>query len=141
MASSRRIGQLLQRELVGRLRAGVGEILDKPLGSSWTGGRDRGKPRAEVGRQIVFAQYDQKKYPGSLERLIGFLTRFERFGYSLLVVDNSRPESFAHRLDNRITHIGGDNSSWEFSAFDRGLAYLDGLGTRAKVYGLVTDAF
>lgn len=89
--------------------------------------------------QVVVVQYDRKKYAGALERLLGMLARLD-IEHSVLVVDNFAPGDWAHPVTRSLIHIGGDNSGWEFTAFDRGLSYLDKIGARAQVYALVTDA-
>lgn len=99
-------------------------------------------PREEaysVVLQVIVVQYDRKKYAGSLERLLGKLAGLG-VDTSVLVVDNFTPGDWVHRVTKSLTHIGGDNSGWEFTAFDRGLAYLDKIGARAEVVALVTDA-
>jgi hypothetical protein len=47
----------------------------------------------------------------------------------LLVIDNSLPEG--HRADRGVELIGGSNSSWEFSAWDSGIAHI---GKRVNDY-------
>jgi glycosyltransferase involved in cell wall biosynthesis len=136
---SDKIEQLVRSKLLGR-------VLDRLSGralpsTNGTGGRldDAHESRA-VAVQVIFVQYDRKKYRGSLARLLGVLEGLDGIDYSVLVVDNFRPGGWTHRVDDRLTHIGGDNSGWEFSAFDRGLAYLDEIGARSEVVALVTDA-
>src|SRR5262249_37454386 len=132
----------LGRQVLSRLGSRLSGVLpNAPISRAHPRSATDASSPERSGFQIVFAQYDRKKYPGALERLIAVMTRFESVGYSILVVDNARPEQFVHHVDDRLTHIGGDNTSWEFSAFDRGLAYLDSIGARPAVYGLVTDAF
>jgi hypothetical protein len=59
----------------------------------------------------------------------------------LLVIDNALPEDHAATLGPGRALIGGPNSHWEFSAWDRGVSYL---GARLDGYDwvhLATSAF
>jgi glycosyltransferase involved in cell wall biosynthesis len=141
----------MQRELRDRLRAIAGEQVVRSVAAragsalprvrAFLGLEDGASPGGSVVLQVVFAQYDRKKYAGSLERLLGLLSNLSGLDYHVLVVDNLRPGHWSHEVSDRLAHIGGDNSAWEFSAFDKGLAHLDRAGARADVYALVTDAF
>ena len=63
----------------------------------------------------VLLQYDRKKYDGALEGLLAVLCRVENISFRVIVVDNSEEGDWHHEMTDRVTHIGGDNSSWEFS--------------------------
>lgn len=61
--------------------------------------------------------------------------------HDILVVDNSLEPHDEEQLSPRVMLIGGSNASWEFSAWDSGIAYL---GHRLDEYDLVhlaTSAF
>ncbi len=140
----------MQRELRDRLRAIADERVVRsvaaragsalPRVKAFLGLEEGVSPGSAV-LQVVFAQYDRKKYAGALERLLGLLSSLPGLDYRVLVVDNFRPGHWSHDVSDRLCHVGGDNSAWEFSAFDKGLAHLDRTGARADVYALVTDAF
>jgi polysaccharide biosynthesis protein PslH len=93
--------------------------------------------------QVLFVQYDRKKYEGAFERLLGLLDALSGIDYSLLVVDNLEPGEWSHPISSLVVHAGGDNSAWEFSAFDRGLRQLERDGSRRSrdLYLFVTDAY
>ncbi|MBM4361504.1 MAG: hypothetical protein FJ104_02400, partial [Deltaproteobacteria bacterium] len=95
---------------------------------------------AAVALDVVFVQFDRRKYEGALERLLSLLDRLP-VRSRVVVVDNAHPGDPARAVTARLVHLGGDNSSWEFSGFDRGLAYLDSLPEPAPVVALATDAF
>jgi glycosyltransferase involved in cell wall biosynthesis len=144
MSASDRISDLVRTELLGRLLERLGSEpqsrpgpreAERPGGA----GSESEKPYS-VTLQVVFCQYDRSKYKGSLERLVGLLSGMG-VDYAVLVVDNGRPGDWSHAVSDRLVHVGGDNTEWEFSAFDRGLSYLERIGARAPVYALVTDAF
>ncbi|MEO1366284.1 MAG: hypothetical protein AAFX50_03830, partial [Acidobacteriota bacterium] len=98
----------------------------------------------------VFVQYDRAKYPGAFER---FLAVVDGLGadYRIAVVDNAKTGDWFHTVSSRVAHVSGDNSAWEFSAFDRGVDFLDGTrGDRrggadwpgdADLWLIATDAF
>jgi glycosyltransferase involved in cell wall biosynthesis len=90
---------------------------------------------------VVFVQYFQKKYRGALEQLIALLNRLPSIEATLVVVDNAQPGTWDHEITAQMVHLGGDNSSHEFSAFDRGLSYLEASTIETDVYAFVTDAF
>src|SRR5687768_13529389 len=98
-------------------------------------------PRRHVAVRVVFVQYDREKYRGALERLVSHLESLQELDYEVLVVDNARQGSWSHRASRRVLHIGGDNSAWEFSAFDRALALLDASHADCDAFVFVTDAF
>lgn len=58
-----------------------------------------------------------------------------------VVVDNSRPRCELERLDAHSVIVGGDNSIREFSAWDRGLAYLDRTRQNPDLIHFATSAF
>ena len=61
--------------------------------------------------------------------------------HEIIVIDNALDRGYKERLDHGITLIGGDNTAWEFSAWDRG---IDFLGSRLDDYDfihLATSAF
>jgi glycosyltransferase involved in cell wall biosynthesis len=97
--------------------------------------------KAEPRLAVVFVQYDRRKYDGALERLLALLDGLSGIPYQVLVIDNARPGDWEHPVSSRVTHVGGDNTGWEFSAFDKGLALLDGLPEKPDAIVLCTDAF
>jgi len=58
-----------------------------------------------------------------------------------VVVDNSLPRSEFERLSPTSVIVGGDNSLREFSAWDRGLAYLDRTRENPDLVHFATSAF
>ena len=90
---------------------------------------------------VVFLQFDRQKYTLALEKLVGLLAGLESVDFQLVVVDNANPGFWQHQLSDHIVQVGGDNSAWEFSAFDRGVAFLAEEQRPADIYAFVTDAF
>lgn len=89
---------------------------------------------------VVLVQYDREKYRGALERLLAVVDRLSATA-TVVVVDNRYPKMKTRRVSDQLIHIGGDNSAWEFSAFDKGVRFLDRSGIRPDLYAFVTDAF
>ncbi len=89
---------------------------------------------------VVCVQYDRQKYAGALERLIGFLEGLSGVDYTLVVVDNGNPGNWFHELSRNVVHLGGDNQAWEFSAFDKGLAFLEERQQSCDLFAFATDA-
>jgi hypothetical protein len=87
----------------------------------------------------VYVQYDVDRYPESCARLIRTLDRLDA-ECDYVIVDNRRSGSWSHLVSKRLVHVGGDNSAWEFSAFDRGLEYVRERGSHPEVVVLATDA-
>ena len=71
---------------------------------------------------VLFVQFDRLKYPKSLTRLLGVLSKLE-IELRVIVIDNGRPGDWSHQVSSQLTHIGGDNRDWEFSGFERGLRW------------------
>ncbi len=95
----------------------------------------------DIKLSVIFVQYDRGKYPLALERLVGLLVGLESLDFKIVVVDNANPGFWQHQLSDHVVQIGGDNSAWEFSAFDQGVEYFAQEGRQAAVYAFVTDAF
>ncbi len=99
------------------------------------------RPKQRTRRlSAILVQYDRQKYSGAVERLVALLESLETVDYRLVVVDNANPGGWSHEVSRRIVHAGGDNSAWEFSGFDRGLACLRGE-IESDLFVFATDAF
>ena len=90
---------------------------------------------------VVLVQSDRKQFAGALERLLAVLGALQNISFRVLVMDNADPGGWSHALTDRITHVGGDNSSQEFSAFDKGLAFAREQGFEQDLFLLVTDTY
>jgi hypothetical protein len=89
---------------------------------------------------FVFVQKERRKYPASLFRLLEVAARFEEWAPHVVIVDNDREGMWEHSVAERLTHLGGDNTDWEFSAFDRGVDWARRNLGSPEVFALVTDA-
>ena len=90
----------------------------------------------------ILARYGTDKYQDAEQQLQEILDRFgpgiER---PLIVVDNMLPVDYLERLNSSTTLIGGDNSAWEFSAWDQAIRFLGKTIWSYDLVHLVTSAF
>jgi hypothetical protein len=90
----------------------------------------------------LLARHGIEKYYDAPERLQELYARqLHNIDHKIIIVDNAQTNAWSSAHSASTTAIGGDNSSWEFSAWDRGLEHL---GTSIKnwdLIGLVTSAF
>ncbi len=90
----------------------------------------------------IVTQYDRRKYPKAIETLIALLDSLDEVSFRVLVVDNaSDQEQWEHEFTDRLIHLSGDNRSWEFSAFDRGIDYARRHPFDEDLFLFVTDAY
>ena len=89
----------------------------------------------------ILARFGTATYPGAEEQINEIFRRqMPTIERSVVVVDNALPREFSEPGERRVV-IGGDNTSREFSAFDRALDYV---GAEISQYDLVhfaTSAF
>ncbi len=96
--------------------------------------------RLRVG--CVLARYGVDQYADALEKVDCFYAEhLPDVVRTTVVVDNALPRTKLRMLRSDTTLIGGDNSYWEFSAWDRGLAQLDRMKERVDLIHVVTSAF
>jgi hypothetical protein len=91
---------------------------------------------------VIFARHGHERYPDALPKLDDFYRhQLPNAVRTTIVVDNALPRSAIQLLDSDTLLIGGDNSHWEFSAWDRGLAHLDRMRVSVDLVHFVTSAF
>lgn len=90
---------------------------------------------------IILVQYDRRKYPEALRRLVQKTHELKDTKTTVVIVDNLLPGDWYHEVGLDLFHLGGDNSAWEFSAFDRGVRFLAERQQKPDLYAFVTDAF
>ncbi len=90
----------------------------------------------------ILARHGTEKYSEAERQLeLIFERQFRCVERTTLIVDNALPAEFIEPYGDAMTLIGGDNSAWEFSAWDKGLRFL---GEKIWSYDLihfVTSAF
>ena len=90
----------------------------------------------------LLARHGTTKYADAIENIDElFAHQLPKVQREIVVIDNTLPEDYEKSVDRGRTLIGSSNAHWEFSAWDRGIAYL---GRRIETYDLVhlaTSAF
>ncbi|MFE0758469.1 hypothetical protein ACFW16_31210 [Inquilinus sp. NPDC058860] len=95
-----------------------------------------------LGVLTLMARHGTEKYAAALPRIEEiFRRRMPGVARRTVVIDNALPQGSVEPERGGITVIGGDNSAWEFSAWDEGLRFV---GPELDGYDLVhlaTSAF
>jgi hypothetical protein len=101
----------------------------------------RPEPRRSLRVLTILTRFGSEQYARAEQEVADLFARqMPGVEHRLIVVDNALPRDFMDQRDGSLL-IGGDNSSWEFSAFDRA---LDFIGADIWSYGFVhfaTSAF
>jgi hypothetical protein len=89
----------------------------------------------------IFVRNGTDRYAGAEQELANlFHTQLPGVERDTVVVDTALPEGVIEQQPRRVL-IGGDNSSWEFSGFDAGLAHVGGDIWDYDLINLTTSAF
>lgn len=90
----------------------------------------------------LLARHGAGKYQDALPAIRTlFSQQMPEVVHEIVVIDNALDQAHHEQLTHNVTLIGGDNAAWEFSAWDRGVAYLGhGLDGYDFVH-LATSAF
>jgi hypothetical protein len=89
----------------------------------------------------LLARYGTAKYTHAVQDVQTLFARqMPEMDHDLLVVDNALPMDHFERA-GEIEIIGGDNTAWEFSAWDRAIAYIGGRLEEYDYVHLATSAF
>jgi hypothetical protein len=90
----------------------------------------------------LLARHGTIRYPAALRDIRNlFAQQIPEAAHETVVIDNGLPRDHNERIATGITLIGGDNSAWEFSAWDCG---IQSLGAQLDSYDfihLATSAF
>ncbi len=90
----------------------------------------------------LLARHGTDKYQHALREIRTlFAQQMPEVAHEVVVIDNALGREHHEQLAHRVTLIGGDNTAWEFSGWDRGVAHL---GHRLDGYDFVhlaTSAF
>lgn len=90
----------------------------------------------------IFLRHGENRYPDALATLNDFYRRqLPGVTRTTIIVDNALPRRECRIIDPETLLVGGDNTYWEFSGWDRGLAQLDRLRGRVDLVHFVTSAF
>jgi len=90
----------------------------------------------------LLARHGTATYSDSVEAIDALFKRqMPDVAHDLLVIDNALPEHHQASREGRHTLIGAPNAHWEFSAWDRGTAWLGAGLDRYDLVHLATSAF
>ncbi len=90
----------------------------------------------------LLARHGTAKYRDSLPDIRAlFAQQMPEFGHEAVVIDNALDRDHGERLGPGVTLIGGDNTAWEFSAWDCGIAHLGPRLDEFDWVHLATSAF
>ncbi len=95
-----------------------------------------------MGLIVLFLQYDTEKYPGSLLYLEKYLKTIRQHSVNkIVIIDNKKEEDSLEIIDNCKVKIGGDNSHWEFSGWNKGLELIKTMKLSYDAILFVNDSF
>ncbi|WP_424812856.1 hypothetical protein [Roseococcus sp. YIM B11640] len=90
----------------------------------------------------IIARYGTDKYADAPEQLRELFARqMPGVSCEIMVADNAQPPEWTETGPDGTILIGGDNTSWEFSAWDRALQHLGRSVRNWDLICLVTSAF
>src|SRR5258707_13256708 len=84
---------------------------------------------------VLFVRHGGERYSTALDELTRlYERRAPRLTRSTIVIDNALPAELSKELGPDSRLIGGDNTWWEFSGWQRA---IDQLGSEVKKYDVV----
>lgn len=90
----------------------------------------------------VFLQYDTEKYPAAFENFKMYLKRqLPKERFVLILVDNKHEGDEIRWLDDNTVYMQGDNTDWEFSGWQKGIAFARENRLQYDVALLANDSF
>lgn len=73
---------------------------------------------------VLYLYADKIKYRDSYNVLMSILSNLHGMKVTIVKIDNFNEEKPHHRIDDCTYDISGDNSSWEFSGWDKGMDFF-----------------
>ncbi len=90
----------------------------------------------------LLARNGTDAYPASEQRVSEiFAEHMPEVDRQTVIIDNALPPSTVERLNDNETLLGGDNNFWEFSAWDKAIAWLGSEIWSYDLVHLATSAF
>jgi|GEM_PF-3061346 hypothetical protein len=90
---------------------------------------------------VLYLQYDTGKYPDSLALLKRRLSLLGSCRTELVVIDNRQCEKREPKEEDGCLVLPGDNSSWEFSGWNKGINLVRAMSNRFEAVLFVNDSF
>ena len=88
----------------------------------------------------ILVRYNTTKYPDALQQLINWQKNLEA-RCDTIVVDNSITSECTQEIQKDVVLIRGDNSFWEFSAWDKGISYVANRLYNYDLVNFVSESF
>lgn len=89
---------------------------------------------------VLFLQYDLQKYPNSFQNFKRYIDLLD-CKKNIIIIDNLSENRIEEKIAWNIYFIGGDNSSWEFSGWDKGVAFAKQKKLNFDVVLFANDSF
>ena len=90
---------------------------------------------------VLFLEYDNGKYNNSFEFFKSLVDQFKNCDKYYFIIDNLRTENSFVKLNEVMCRINGDNSTWEFSGWQKGLNHLKRTNVDYDAVLFANDAF
>ncbi len=90
---------------------------------------------------VLFLEYNTGKYKNSFELLKSYVDKFKGCKKNYYIIDNFTEEDYFKKISENVFRIGGDNSSWEFSGWQKGVELLEENNIEYDVILFANDAF
>ena len=90
----------------------------------------------------LLVRHGTERFPDAIDDVAALFARqLPDVEWDLIVIDNKLPDEYEQVLGPRRLLIGSSNAAWEFSAWDRGLAFAGRGLADYDFVNLATDAF
>jgi hypothetical protein len=90
---------------------------------------------------VIYLYADKKKYPDAYNNLKILLKGLLSFEITIIKVDNFNEKKNNTKEGDNVYDIGGDNTYWEFSGWQKGLDFLAELAICPDLVLFINDAF
>lgn len=89
---------------------------------------------------VLFVYADLERYGFAHHALDMLLTEFNPATTHLIKINNWQPDDPLTSIGHNRHNVGGDNSAWEFSAWDKGIRAADTLNIQSDIVLFFNDA-
>ncbi len=90
---------------------------------------------------VLFVQFGDEKYPGSFKKLKSYIDPISFCNKEYYIIDNKYPDlSFTYSEDN-VIKIGGDNTLYDFTGWQKGLDIINSLNVKYDIILLCNSSF
>jgi|GEM_PF-217169 len=93
---------------------------------------------------VLYVYAEKDKYPKSFDSLLKLLDGIKGFDITVICLDNLDERKDISKINHptyNIHDIGGDNSSWEFSAWRKGIKFLEDKSIISDIFLFANDSF